>query len=1095
MFGAGGTDQGALWGAGATPSAPESGAVGADSGTSLNLPLGTSSPGASRGASSPPVEATTPAAPAMGAATANHVPITTPPATSPFSAPATGAPLPFQVPGTTPSILYPGMGAFAPTHMGTSPAARPAAATPPPDSKPKKSTGRPVGRPPLAGRTPGARRGRPPRQARPPGDVGAAAAVPSTQGGPDRAASWAPSLSPIQQQQVLSRAMHAARVQENGALMPFHALLQLGYVFVRRTQLPMDPHSGVGDGAVLRLDEAAALGVLPPQLSALVRPPAPPPTSTSGVPGASSAPAVAPSVASTLPARPPAAAARPEPPPNGWTVLSTPRPGMPMVYGGAPPQTSAAGQPVNPLNTRITPLPSVETTPRNAYPYKPLSPSETRALRDIMDKDARFAAVQARQQKSADSELVSRLSQSMAPTASLPWWVKSGLPDAAQTPTRHDPLRLIYPAQRQRQRELGLRGPRPHVPLDTASVRRVASLAESLVPIRLDLEYEPFKLRDTFTWNAVEDDAMLEAFAVAVCEDTGLPAKVFVELIKTAVQTQVNEYAAAMALSPAPTHVPPGTEASKDTTRGCLAADDQHVWAAWRESVGRRAVDKDGAQGQVETGTEAQAGFEPDPNDRSGDTTHDLRILIKLDILVGGSHLLDQFEWDIMSPDTLSAERFADAYTADLGLAGEFKTAVVHAIREQVSGHLRWLALLGYPYTQLAQMDEEVQAAFLPSLRATKRAHSDVDAFTPKLAQLTPIEVAHLEREHERVVRRKRRQTKGRRGAQYADLEPQRTIRSLPLWGFQGGLPDTTAAASAAPTSRRAAAAAAAHISSQYEIGGSGSVDENGAITAPTKRVRHDYYDMYFRYPAGLGSHVAPAAPRMGGAATLATVAAIQAEPRRAAREPRATPAPVRSVRPEDLERQQPNMHNGVWHCANCGMPGYLDAARRKGPAGEKTLCGPCGKYFHRHRRMETVPYTRDPAFHMRKLQHVPRTHDDDAFDARDEEAHPADDAPPVDDAADHPSVEGSAAAEPPSWLDNALTAVRTHYPDDRIEVRPRTRPESGEEEWRIRCFDCPGKMYKPGPGETLDNFEIHLRNRNHRTAVSRRLGETPEHS
>ena len=126
-----------------------------------------------------------------------------------------------------------------------------------------------------------------------------------------------------------------------------------------------------------------------------------------------------------------------------------------MVYGGAPPQTSAAGQPVNPLNTRITPLPSVETTPRNAYPYKPLSPSETRALRDIMDKDARFAAVQARQQKSADSELVSRLSQSMAPTASLPWWVKSGLPDAAQTPTRHDPLRLIYPAQRQRQRELG----------------------------------------------------------------------------------------------------------------------------------------------------------------------------------------------------------------------------------------------------------------------------------------------------------------------------------------------------------------------------------------------------------------------------------------------------------------------------------------------------------------------------------------------------------------------------------------------------------------------------------------------------------------
>ncbi|PPQ70557.1 hypothetical protein CVT26_013144 [Gymnopilus dilepis] len=41
---------------------------------------------------------------------------------------------------------------------------------------------------------------------------------------------------------------------------------------------------------------------------------------------------------------------------------------------------------------------------------------------------------------------------------------------------------------------------------------------------------------------------------------------------------------------------------------------------------------------------------------------------------------------------------------------------------------------------------------------------------------------------------------------------------------------------------------------------------------------------------------------------------------------------------------------------------------------------------------------------------------------------------------------------------------------------------------WRIRCADCPGKIYYPGPGETLANFDVHLKNREHRRRVSERV-------
>jgi SWI/SNF-related matrix-associated actin-dependent regulator of chromatin subfamily B protein 1 len=45
----------------------------------------------------------------------------------------------------------------------------------------------------------------------------------------------------------------------------------------------------------------------------------------------------------------------------------------------------------------------------------------------------------------------------------------------------------------------------------------------------------------------------------------------------------------------------------------------------------------------------------------------------------------------------------------------------------------------------------------------------------------------------------------------------------------------------------------------------------------------------------------------------------------------------------------------------------------------------------------------------------------------------------------------------------------------------------------RIRCADCPGKLYTPGPGEGVSGFEVHLRMRAHRERVEGRVKRESE--
>jgi len=75
---------------------------------------------------------------------------------------------------------------------------------------------------------------------------------------------------------------------------------------------------------------------------------------------------------------------------------------------------------------------------------------------------------------------------------------------------------------------------------DPAVVHDNANQAEVLVPIRLDMDIDGQKLRDTFMWNKNESLLSPEQYAEVICDDLDLNPVNFVPAIAAAIQQQVD---------------------------------------------------------------------------------------------------------------------------------------------------------------------------------------------------------------------------------------------------------------------------------------------------------------------------------------------------------------------------------------------------------------------------------------------------------------------------------------------------------------------------------------------------------------------------
>jgi len=196
--------------------------------------------------------------------------------------------------------------------------------------------------------------------------------------------------------------------------------------------------------------------------------------------------------------------------------------------------------------------------------------------------------------------------------------------------------------------------------------------ADDLVPIRLDMEIEGHKLRDSFTWNRNEKNLRVEDFAKLLCDDLELPNTPFASAIAQSINTQLAEH----------------------------------------------------------------------PREAIMEGSSDQRVNIKLNIHVSNISLVDQIEWD-MSEKQNTPEQFAAQLCRDLGLGGEFVTAISYSIRGQLAWHQKTLAYMENPSSVIKQ---------------PLRANTDLEQWSPVLETLTNEEMEKKIRDQDRNTRRRRRQ-------------------------------------------------------------------------------------------------------------------------------------------------------------------------------------------------------------------------------------------------------------------------------------------------------------------------------------------------
>lgn len=319
------------------------------------------------------------------------------------------------------------------------------------------------------------------------------------------------------------------------------------------------------------------------------------------------------------------------------------------------------------------------------------------------------------------------------------------------------------------------------------------------------------------------------------------------------------------------------------------------------------------------------------------------------------------------------------------------RTAIAHSIREQVQVYEKSLYLIGHTADGSKIQDEELRLAFLPPIYSARRTLDQVPTYTPQLNFYAEKE---LER-NERADRRKRRQPRGRRGDKVVlpDREPLRTFRT-PAIGFPE--PEKETVVPVAP-SRRAAAIAAEKANTQIAVieqkenqpyGSSPTMSTTVLPSAPQPHIMPSMNSRPSQPPTQPTVDAAPRRsrqellrgppvaarvrqPRPLPATTIASSdTKVPAEWTRSARERAATKPTGKRRGPKERELpegQHPNMIDGVWHCSNCGCPEDVAVGRRQGPLGPKSMCGQCGKWWHRHRKPLEVEYSTNREFHLEK--------------------------------------------------------------------------------------------------------------------------------
>lgn len=259
---------------------------------------------------------------------------------------------------------------------------------------------------------------------------------------------------------------------------------------------------------------------------------------------------------------------------------------------------------------------------------------------------------------------------------------------------------------------------------NTPEVTRIeAEKRENLVPIRLDMELDGRKLRDVFTWNRNETSITPEMFAEMLCDDLELNPQMFVSQISAQIRGQINQ----------------NLKIQDDVRREILKkAENMHYPENTMNLPEYRTTPVEEIHTEI-CHTKTSHTDHKQHSSRKRAYPKEQRVIIKLNVQVGNTNLIDQFEWDLTDENN-SPEEFSKTLCRELGLAGEFYSAIAYSIRGQLAWHRQ----------------SSTQA--LPPIRHNLlRVGMDAEPWGPSVETLSDKEMTKRRRDEDRNTRRMQR--------------------------------------------------------------------------------------------------------------------------------------------------------------------------------------------------------------------------------------------------------------------------------------------------------------------------------------------------